>query len=212
MKIIVTKRNIYRYEVGTVVTALTLRDEVDEVADKVGTVATTFRCGWIVPLTEVQWADEEVVGEDDTSRASYEQNWLCSGFWVSRWTCATWVLARRLKARIRWISSKWAWTSRSERPCCRESRSERPGLLSRSEARIRLISSTWNEAAWNVARWDSRSWVWVWLVDSVSSFSSTNSQPSLPMRSDIWYPRLVWMRVSSFNWSWVVISGTFEWS
>ena len=44
----------FRYEVGTVVTTLTLRDEVDEVANTVGTVATTFRCGWIVPLTEIQ--------------------------------------------------------------------------------------------------------------------------------------------------------------
>ena len=32
----------FRYEVGTVVTTLALRDGVDDVADTVGTVATTF--------------------------------------------------------------------------------------------------------------------------------------------------------------------------
>ena len=39
-------------EVGTVVTTLVLQDEVDDVS--VGTVVTTFRCGLIVPLAEVQ--------------------------------------------------------------------------------------------------------------------------------------------------------------
>ena len=35
----------FQYEVGVVVTTSTFRDEVDEVADAVGAVATTFRCG-----------------------------------------------------------------------------------------------------------------------------------------------------------------------